>query len=241
MSTHVSRYIEVKNKNGKWELLRFYYPFTSNYYKPDIILDGKEYNEFNCTCDNACYLREFLGSRGWTWKDHGLGDRGFPTDMSDELKEYFKKEFETPRDGETKCYDYRYNKSYVYLDELYNVYKKEKKEWTDRFLKRLKEHEYDMFHKKLDRLLQVSSIMMDNLTDDEKEKEKKTTDRLLKTSKKQNNEDDFYSFQEEMEEFDELFREIESIKNEYIYTWRLVDEIYGYKEDNEIRIVYYFT
>ena len=43
-----------------------------------------------------------------------------------------------------------------------------------------------------------------------------------------------------MEELDEILNEIESIKSEYTYTWRLVDEMFGYKEDNEIRIVYYF-
>lgn len=240
MSTYVSRYIEVKNKEGKWELLKFYFPFNGqHFYEPDIMMDGKPFMYFNNTCNNACSLREYLTSRRHSWKDYNFGDRGFPTDISDELKEYFRKKFETPKDGETEC-DYRYNKSYIYLNELYDTYIKEKDKLFNSFLKRLKEYEYEKIHKKLDRLLQVSSLMMGDLTEDEKNKEKKKTDKLLKNKKNQDDDENYVSLEEELEEFDEWFNEIQSLNDEYVYTWRLVSEIFGYKDDSEIRIVYYF-
>ena len=242
MSTYVSRYIEVKNKDGNWELLTFLYPFGYNYQRePDVAIGKKKYNIFNHTCDNACLLREYLTSRHHAWKDYGFGDRGFPSDMSEELKEYFKYEYEIPKDNEEKCHDYRYNKSYVHLDELINLYIEEKNKLFKQVLRRIQEFEYNKFHEKLNRLIQVSSLLMnkENLTDEEKEKEVKKNNKVLKNKKEDN--DDYYSFEEEMEEFDEMFNEIMSIKNEYVYTWKLVDEIYGYMDDHDIRIVYYFS
>lgn len=238
MSTYVSRYIEVKNKDGKWEWLRFQYPFKKEFSwsKPDIVIDGKEFTVFRDTCNNACFLREYLVSGRYAFHDNGLGDRGFPTDMSEELKEYFKENYEN-----NGIPDYRYNKSYVSLNELINVYKKEKKELIDRYLKSLKDREYSKFHKKLDRLLKVSSLMMEGLNEEDKEKEIKKTNNLLKKKKNEEDNEDEATYEEDMEYLLESFNEIESIKDEYTYTWRLVDEIYGWIDDNDIRIVFYFS
>ena len=184
MSIYVSRYIEVKNKDGKWELLTFLYPFGYNYQRePDVAIGKKEYNIFNHTCDNACSLRQFLASRRHSWKDYGFGDRGFPTDMSEELKEYFRVEYETPKDDESEHHDYRYNKSYVYLNELIELYNKERKDVINIILRRIKEYEYDKFNMKLDRLLEVSNLAMSNLTPEEKDKEIKKTKKVIKDKK----------------------------------------------------------
>ena len=226
MSTYVSRYIEVKNKEGEWELLSFLFPFGKGYStKPDVSLEGQDYEKFNCVCNNACSLRGYLASN--YFDKCPFDNRGFPTDMSNELQEYFKVTYDT---SET---DYRYNKSYVMLSELYALYKEKESEWKKRYLEKIKQHEYELFHNKLDRLLDLT---MKQFPLDEKENKK--TKKIIKDGVE--NKDDIYSFNEDMEEYEEIYEEIMSIRDEYMFTWKLVDAMYSYKNDDEIRIVYYF-
>lgn len=111
MGTYLTRFIEIKNKEtGKWELIkRFRKHFKidwefKDYWKdnhPNFTVEGQEMAiKPYYACDNACNLRQYF-SDSWanefTDKDYGLRDRGMPEDISDELKEYLEKEYETSK------------------------------------------------------------------------------------------------------------------------------------------------
>ena len=241
MSTYVSRFIEVKNDEGKWEMLDFIYPFGRNYYsKPDMEINGEKYNRFTNICDNACSLREYLYS-GWGGHNNcPFGERGFPSDMSEELRIFLDKEIENDE------HDYRYNKSYVLLSELYALYKNEMKLIKKDFFNAIKNYEYSKIHDKLNRLLELSTIDKASLSDDDKEKlDKKTKKLYTRKKKKDNNEDisldSYQDYEETLEYIEENYHDVMSIYNEYIFAWRIVDELFGYKDDSNIRIVYYFS
>lgn len=232
MSTYVSRFIEVKSNDGKWVLLKFYYPFGHNYYRnPDIEIGDMKLNTFTHICNNACTLREYLHNNGWgCFNGCSFGNRGFPDDMSDELKSILNKEIE----GSER--DYRYNKSYCTLNELWALYESEMSKIKNDLFKTIYEYQYKAVNQKLDRLLELS--FADKSTLEKIEKEEKKTKKLL--SKKKKDDEDETTFEGELEWVKEDYDNIQSIKNEYNFIWRLVDEIFGYKDDNEIRIVYYF-
>lgn len=240
MSTYVSRFIEVKNDDGKWEMLDFIYPFGRNYQsKPDMEINGKKYNRFTNICDNACSLREYLYSGWGGYHECPFSNRGFPSDMSEELKVYLEKEIENDDR------DYRYNKSYVSLSELYALYKQKMEIVKEDLFKTIKEYEYSKIHEKLNRLLELATIDRTSLTHDDLKKIDSKTKKLYTKKKKKDDEntsiDTYEYYKETLEYIEEDYHNVMSIYNEYIFAWRIVDELFGYTDDSNIRIVYYFS
>ena len=87
MSTYLHRIIEVKNKDGKWETLKWYTPFKKKWDgdKPDIDVDNPcPLASHNMVFDNSPTYRELLDY------DDNLSDRGIPSDCSDETSKIIK-------------------------------------------------------------------------------------------------------------------------------------------------------
>lgn len=237
MSTTVVRFIEVRDKEtGKWHLVQYLVPYSKESWHSTEAMEkykvvdenGKEWRKTYDYYDNACSLRDaYLSNRGWRTQD--FSSRGFPTDMSDELNEIVtahdaevkaeqEKEMEHQKESGTNLpqwmfSDYWYNKSYVTLSELEDLFDKEMKDWKTRVLK-----------------------MQTMITTNEKMRE------ILSILKKEEYkpDEDQYTDEDLNALFDEDLWDILSIQRECYYISKTVDEVMGIYNDDDIRMVYYF-
>ena len=177
MSSYLNYYIEFKN-GDKWNLVSILAPKEKlNYdgYKRFLNLDGTEYH---LTYENwkQGIVRDIFSTHGWY--DAPFTSRGFPNDMSDELKnlleeeklreweeqkktidpdfEYDKNFNRVPRTKpisiEEDYRDYRYDKTYATLEEILLFYQKELSRAKDALKKQLEKDSFAKLNDRIDRL-----------------------------------------------------------------------------------------
>ena len=185
-----------------------------------VIKVGDKLQENVDYCDNGGIIRDEYISHGYGLHDT-FADRGYPTDMSEELKAVLKEDDE-----------YSWGHTYVYLSEWSNEYDKRLEEFKRKLEDIYKEDRLSIIEKKIDLL------------------EKKMKDPFYEEPviKKEKKDDDEYDDDEEetLEErlrylWDEEFMDLMSIKNEIRRAYHLIDQPFGWTSDKDIRITYFLA
>ena len=139
MSVYLHRVIEAKDKDGNWELLKWYTPFKKRWDgdEPDIkIKNPCPLNNHNMVFDNACVYRELLN------ENDDLSERGKPSDCSDDTKKILKE------------YDeWSWGWTYITLSELCSWAEKEKTKLIRNITIEYNNHQFKKVNDKLDCLL----------------------------------------------------------------------------------------
>lgn len=124
MSTYVTRFVEIKNANGQWELVKWLTKKSQTDWFSDqeirILSDGEEMVVNDHFSDNATGVRDYLRDV-WSYMGTHFKDRGVPEDASEELKKLFAEHTKPGPEG----YDFTYNHSYYLLSELEDLLDKE--------------------------------------------------------------------------------------------------------------------
>ena len=140
--------IEVKSRHnkGQWNLVKLIVPiekygYSSDYNDDavDLELDGKK---FHCVYEDAIrgIVRDLLSEN--SWYDTMIPSRGFPEDLSDELKEKY-----TP-EALQGCW----GASYCTLEELHNAYNKLFKTALQDYLRQHVDERFEYLNARFDRL-----------------------------------------------------------------------------------------
>lgn len=177
MSSYLNYYIEFK-KDDKWNLVSILTPRDKINYaecKRFLNLDGTEYH---LTYENwkQGTVRDIFSTHGWY--DAPFTSRGFPNDMSEELKslleeeklreweeqkksidpdfEYDKNFNRIPRTRpisiENDFRDYKYDKTYATLEEICLFYQKELSKAKDALKKQLEKNSFAKLNDRIDML-----------------------------------------------------------------------------------------
>ena len=227
MSTYLTRFLEIKNKEtGKWELVKRYKKF----YKTQIYVDNKWVdNEPDFTvngrnmsikpyyaCNNACSLRQYFSdsyANEFTDKDYELGDRGTPEDVSEELKDYLAKDKDYW--GLTHCT----------LKELIDVMNQEKKLYFEKIKNKIQGNGKDELVARLDHILEEMNKPLEN----------------RQKFKAEEKEEEYYE-----DSLEYLYEEMcwgwESLNDEVTRIQYILDELNNYWEgESNARIIVYFS
>ena len=301
MSTYMNRYIEYKDSEGKWKLLKWYYnsadskntnilvrtpendrdingdnykcwtltyKFNSNYKKEifieehsPILLNGysSEYkalsfdqegklkandnmilvgyigdtenikiienrsdfyvkdfghcSEVNHYSDNAVNIREYMRN---TWEECPLAERGYPDDMSDELKSVLS-EIVKVNDGR----DYSYAHTYYTLAELIEFRDKKEDEFFNRMFDVIRGECRKDTSDKLDTIISI-------LKGQEEPKKEESDD-------EEEYEDEYYGNIESIKE--DMLYTIHALNDEIDWAYRLASEIADVHTEENIRYI----
>ena len=228
MSTYLTRFLEIKNKEtGKWELVKRYKKF----YKTQIYVDGKWIDtspDFTVgnkdmtikpyyACNNACSLRQYFAdgyANEFTDEDYGLGERGIPDDISEELKECLTKEK-----------DFYWGLTYCTLKELIDVMNQEKKQYFEKIKNKIQGNGKDKLAARLDHILEEMNKPLENrqkFKDTEKEEE---------------------CYEDSLEYlYEEMCWGWESLNDEITRIQYILDELNNFwKGESNARIIVYFS
>lgn len=198
MSTYLSYYIEFKNDN-KWNLVSILVPKGKLKYgevKRFLDVNGTEYH---LTYENWIQgtVRDIFSTNGWY--DAPFTSRGFPDDMSDELKnlleeeklreweeqkKYIDSDFEYDKNFNKKIprtrpisiekdfVDYKYDKTYATLEEVSLFYQKELLKAKDALKKQFEKDSFAKINEKLDYIQEC--VLTGHVPDKKKSKKKKS-------------------------------------------------------------------
>lgn len=230
MSTYLTRFLEVKNKEtGKWELVKCYKKF----YKTQIYVDGKWVdNEPDFTvngrdmaikpyyaCDNACSLRQYF-SDSWanefTDENYELNERGMPDDISEELENYLTKEKDE--------YGY-WGLTHCTLKELIDVMNQEKKLYFEKIKNKIQGNSKDELVARLDHILEEMNKPLEN----------------RQKFKAEEKEEEYYE-----DSLEYLYEEMcwgwESLSDEVTRIQYILNKLNNYWEgESNVRIIVYFS
>lgn len=227
MSTYLTRFLEVKNKEtGKWELVKRYKKFykTQIYVddkwvdnEPDFTVNGRDMSiKPYYACGNACSLRQYFSdsyANEFTDEDYGFSDRGMPEDISEELKDYLAKDKDYW--GLTHCT----------LKELIDVMNQEKKLYFEKIKNKIQGNGKDELVARLDHIIE--------------EMNKHWEDR--KKFKDTEKEEEYYE-----DSLEYLYEEMcwgwESLNDEVTRIQYILDELNNFWEgESNARIIVYFS
>lgn len=136
MSSYSFIYIEYKeDQDNSWNLLKLYIPINNRLFEKDVPLEERDFDverfgdkEFRVVTnfEKSGIVRDFLNA-----SDKPYVNRGFPDNLSSELKQILdnqQKEIDRLNDLDTRenkiNHDWRYGKSWCYLNELYEAIEK---------------------------------------------------------------------------------------------------------------------
>ena len=156
MGVYLSYFIEFKDREeSNWKLLSYLIPEHKRRYHHEndedrediVVIEGEDYRKVSEDSIQGT-IRDLFSS------NDDISNRGFPTDISEELDDVLKKEFEKYAvdygDGEKR--DWRWGKSYALLSELYAIYKQEYNEAFERYMKRRMDSRFDYINSRFDRM-----------------------------------------------------------------------------------------
>ena len=227
MSTYLTRFLEVKNKEtGKWELVKRYKKFykTQIYVddkwvdnEPDFTVNGRDMSiKQYYACGNACSLRQYFSdsyANEFTDEDYGFSDRGMPDDISEELKDYLAKDEDYW--GLTHCT----------LKELIDVMNQEKKLYFEKIKNKIQGNGKDELVARLDHILKEMNKPL--------EKRQK-----FKSEKKEKE-----HYEDSLEYlYEEMCWGWESLNDEVTRIQYILDELNNFWEgESNARIIVYFS
>ena len=156
MGVYLSYFIEFKDKEeSKWKLLSYLIPehkrrfhYEDEEDKKDlVIVDGEEYRKV--------YSDDIQGrARDIFSENDEISNRGFPSDISEELDNILKQEYEKYAIdyGDGEKHDWRWGKTHASLLELRDIYKQEYNEAFERYMKRRMDSRFDYINSRFDRM-----------------------------------------------------------------------------------------
>lgn len=199
MSSYLNYYIEFK-KDDKWNLVSILTPkekLSYDGYKRFLDVNGTEYH---LTYENwkQGTVRDIFSTHGWY--NAPFTSRGFPNDMSDELKnlleeeklreweeqkksidpdfEYDKNFKKVPRTRpisiEEDFMDYKYDKTYATIEEISLFYQKELSKAKNALKKQLEKDSFTKINEKLDYIQEC--VLTGHVPDKKKSKKKESDD-----------------------------------------------------------------
>ncbi len=258
MGIYFTYFLETRdNANDNWKLVSSLVPKEKYKYPEDTNTVQLDYKDF-CLANNNCiqgHVRDIFSSHGWYGAP--FAGRGFPEDMSQELKAFIHEQelnsFEKDKvyvdpDNEWKLVDgvlkkvsrtqpitfendfkdWKYDKTWVTLSEL--------SEFSDKEILKaeqaIKEHkEKDSFAKIEKRLKTIEEVI---LSDDK-------TKFVKPEEKEEDDEENLYAGEIEMELNEEL--DDARFLEQWIYGLKLIVDFYngGWNDYSDIRIIGYLS
>lgn len=199
-----------------WTLAKWWSPSKYGYYsnKPDSEINGEKVILNDCICDNCIVIRDnYLRD---DYYDASFNDRGYPQDMSDELKKALE-----------KYGNYSWGHTYVYMNEWYAEKQKRFENFKNKYIELISKKEFKNINDKLDLLLKKVKDPLYEIKD-------------IESIKNDDNDEDVVNIDDEITYlFDETYQEYQSICSELSYISCLVDEIYGFTLSENVRITYF--
>lgn len=230
MSTYLTRFLEVKNKEtGKWELVKCYKKFYKMQVytkegwidnKPDFTVNGRDMEiKPYYALNNACSLRQYFSdsyANEFTDEDYGFSDRGMPEDISEELKDYLTKEKER---------DHYWGLTHCTLKELIDVMNQEKKLYFEKIKTKIQGNSKDELVARLDHILEEMNKPLEN----------------RQKFKAEEKEEEYYE-----DSLEYLYEEMcwgwESLNDEVTRIQYILDELNNFWEgESNARIIVYFS
>lgn len=218
MGIYISKYIEYRTKDGKWHLLDCYVPKTdvnSIFREEEPVTrtqDSKELYRLNEFVEKQGYWNAFLYTGV---KQSPLEDRGFPEDMSADLRQIMDK---MKDDSDVR------GRSWFTLQELWDKYEADLAQFKSDFPAIYYESMLSATNAKLDRLQQSIVALKNNGEIPEGGNEKMDETELWARL------DEFFEFN-----YQQLVSEF-SLHHEVIH---LVTDMQKYFSGEDVRVVYY--
>lgn len=232
MSVSLYFFIEVKDADGNWHLVKWYSDRKFDTEEPtewdfqkEVEVNGNKMFENYEICPGLAWRDEL----GWYRNFGGLKSYKYPDDVSGELDELLKSHGELEKKNRYRfgmdVSDYDYKKKYecVYLSDMYDICGEKKKEWVSNIKKRMHDKEFNEIIDRL-KIIESCSRGLD-----------------VKPYQPKKNEDDCYEdtldyyFEEEIENIMALYRETHEL-HEKACTFT-GDRWFDSKD---VRIIYYF-
>ena len=186
------------------------------YKRKPIVTVGEKLREIVTYCDNGGVIRDEYIREGYGTHE-SFANRGFPKDMSPELKAILSDENEIK---------YTWGHTYVYVSE-----------WEAEYERLLEKFKGDLERIYREDGMQSIEERLDII-------EKTLKDPSYKKPRKKKKKDDEYDNEETTDQklqylWEENFWDMQSVKGEYMRAYHLIDEPFGWTDGKDIRIVYY--
>ena len=159
MSVSLYFFIEVKDADGNWHLVKWYSDRKFDTEEPtewdfqkEVEVNGNKMFEYYEICPGLAWRDELGWSRGF----EGLSIYSYPNDVSPELDEILKAHGEVVVNSrkkmgiEEKDYDYRKKYETIYLSDMYEACGKKMDEWQERLKAHIKDEQLTDISKRLD-------------------------------------------------------------------------------------------
>lgn len=235
MSVDCYFFIEVKDAEGKWHLVKWYADEAFDKFSED---DARYSYESETTIDSVKYVVKREAWTGLQWRDElswgrhwgGINNyEGLPNDVSEELDKLLRERAERDIEERRKLYnkedytfDYKKQFGYIYLDDMWSVCNDKMEEWKKRFFERVRDIQLDEIKDKLNDIEKL--IMGKEVKKSRKKKEEYDEDTLE------------YLVEEEMEDIICLRQETKMIAT-------MAENFTGdrWLDSDRVRVIYYFS
>lgn len=233
MSVDINFFVEVRDDNGKWHLVKW-------------LADG-EFDKENPTKWDFEKVIDFNGKRmvekyefcpGLAWRDELGWARNFdgldvqdclPQDLSEELDslitEHGEKEVRNrkPLYGESYPYDYRRKYATLMFSDMVEHSNKKFEEWKERLRGKVRDEQLDEINRRLDNIEKIALGKSDKAT------------KTKKAEKEYEDTVDYY--------LDEALFDVYALKRENTMVYERASMFAGdrWLKDDRIRVIYYFT
>lgn len=224
-------WIKEKTCEYKWILAKYYADnrlnnLSSNPTTVDTLKDGTPILEINEFCDNGGSIRDEYLSR---LSDTNLTDRGIPGNITDEARELIH--YDEPGWG--------WGYTYATLAELESLYHKEIEKFKSDVIETISKKKMKTLEEKIDKIYDKLFV---NET-----KENVSKDSSLNDDSDEEIDNEYFEEDDEDDNwelnylFEEKLWDINYLHGEIIKVYHTVEQIFGYVDSSNIRILYYFS
>lgn len=234
MGVDIYFFIEVKDSDGSWHLVKWYSDGHFDDKAPtewdiekSVEIDGKKMVEKYEFWPGLSWRDEIGWARHW---DSLHTSDGLPDDVSEELDAMLKQYGEKEKEHHVKMFgaedpnfDYKRKYGYIYLDEMYEHCSTKFEEWKGNLKKRVRDKQLDEINKRIDNLEKISLGK---------------TDKPYKMKKVEEEYEDTveYYFEDALEDILSLKRETNEV---YFKACQFTDN--NWFESKNVRVIYYFS
>ena len=232
MSVSLYFFIEVKDADGNWHLVKWYSDRKFDVDEPtewdfqkEVEVGGKKMFENIEICPGLAWRDEL----GWARNGYDLITHNYPSDISNELDEHLKSRGELYKKNridfgmDVSDFDYKRRYEVVYLSDLYDVCDEKKKEWIENVKGRVRNKQFDEI---IDRLKVIESCSrgLDVKPYAPKKKDEEYYEDTLE-----------YYFEDALEDILALYRETNELKERAcMFTGD------RWLDSDNVRLIYYF-
>lgn len=223
MSVNVYFFVEVQDEEKKWHLAKYY---------TDCAIDKGEPTEWDfekvVDIDGKKMIEKYELWTGLAWRDELAWRRqdrsyGLPSDISEELKTLLEEMAEKEKNSSIYPSDYDYSRrySYMYIDEMWEIYKEKFNNWKNSVKKHVRDEQLEDIKRRITHLEKIAL---------------KKTDRAMKEKKGCDDEIDIdYLLNEDLSD-------ILALEQETSELYGLASQFSGnsWLDFDKVRVIYYF-